>query len=367
MTVRTPALLPPLFAALLAGLPARASEVQTSAGPLRIDAVVSGLDEPWGFGFLPDGAVLVTERGGRLSRIVDGKASPVRGVPKVYASGQGGLLDVLIPRDFAASREVWLSYAVAVRGGAATAMGRGMLSADGSALEGFETLWTGDPARGGRHFGARLAEAPDGTIRLATGDRGTGPGGMQAQDPASSIGKVIGFTRQGTPLEAPEGWAPGVVSLGHRNVQGAAFGPDGRFWVAEHGAQGGDEVNLVEPGRNYGWPVISWGVNYNGDPIGTGTSAPGMEQPQHYWDPSIAPSGLAVWDGGMMPDWTGSLFVGSLKFDHISRLDPAAGLAEERIAAPETGRVRDLRQGPDGALWFLSVTDGALYRMGPAD
>lgn len=366
MTVFRPAMVPPLFAALLAGAPVQASEVQTSAGPLIIAPVATGFDEPWGFGFLPDGSVLVTERGGRLLRVVEGTSTPVQGAPKVQAGGQGGLLDVMIPRDFATSREVWLSYSIAVRGGSATAMGRGRLSADGQRLERFETLWTGDPAQGGRHFGARLAEAPDGTIRLATGDRGTGPTGMQAQDPATSIGKVMGFTRAGNPLPAPDGWAPGVVSIGHRNIQGAAFGPDGSFWVAEHGAKGGDEVNRVEPGRNYGWPAISYGVNYNGDAIGTGTTAPGMEQPSHYWDPSMAPSGLAVWTGGQMPGWTGSLLVGSLKFDHIARLDPAQGFAEELIAAPETGRVRDLRQGPDGALWFLSVTNGALYRMAPA-
>lgn len=367
MNNRITALLPPLFATLLTGFSAQAALVETSAGPLRISEIASGFDEPWGFAFLPDGAVLVTERGGRLSMIRDGTAQPISGGPKVRVSGQGGLLDVMVPRDFATSREVWLSYSVAVRGGVATAMGRGTLSADGTSLEGFETVWTGDPARGGRHFGARLAEAPDGTIRLATGDRGTGPGGTEAQDPASSIGKVIGITRDGAALPAPDGWAPGVVSLGHRNIQGAAFGPDGRFWVAEHGARGGDEINLVEQGRNYGWPVISYGVNYNGDTIGTGTEAPGMEQPAHYWDPSMAPSGLAVWDGGLMPGWTGSLMVGSLKFDHIARLDPAKGFAEERITAPETGRVRDVRQGPDGALWFLSVTHGALFRMAPAD
>lgn len=351
----------------LAAAPALASVIDTSAGPMRISPVLTGLDEPWGMAFLPGGDVLVTERAGRLLLASSGKAQAVSGVPDVRAAGQGGLLDVLVPRDFASSREVWLAYAVGGSGGAATAIGKGRLSADNRSLEGFRTLWTGDRASGGRHFGARLAEAPDGTIWLGTGDRGTGPDGMAAQDPASTIGKVMAFRRDGTPLPAArQGWAPGVQSIGHRNIQGMTFDARGNLWASEHGARGGDEVNRIEPGRNYGWPAISYGTDYDGSKIGTGTAAPGLEQPQHVWDPSMAPSGLAAYDGALIPPWRGHILAGSLKFDHIARLDPAQGWAEEILQSPETGRVRDVRQGPDGAIWFLSVTEGALFRMAPA-
>jgi aldose sugar dehydrogenase len=358
------------LALTLTAAPALATVVATSAGPMRIDPVLTGLDEPWGLAFLPGGDVLVTERGGRLVLGSGGSQVAVTGGPQVRAQGQGGLLDVLIPRDFATSREVWLTYAAGGRAGAATAIGKGRLSADNRRIDGFQTLWTGDPASGGRHFGARLAQAPDGTIWLATGDRGTGPDGMAAQDPASSIGKVLAFRRDGTPLPpARAGWAPGVQSIGHRNIQGLGFDARGRLWAAEHGARGGDEVNRIQPGRNYGWPRISYGTDYDGSRIGSGTTAPGLEQPAHVWDPSMAPSGLVAWSGGLVPAWTGALFVGSLKFDHIARLDPARAsgteMAQEIIESPETARVRDVRQGPDGALWFLSVGNGALYRMAP--
>lgn len=352
----------------VAAAPLGAATVTTSAGALQITEMIPGLEEPWALAFLPDGAVLVTERDrARLSLWQGGRLQALTGGPQVRGGGQGGLLDILVPRDFATSREIWLTYSVAARRGAATAIGRGRLNAAGTGLEGFTTVWTGDAATGGRHFGARLAEAPDGTIWLGTGDRGTGPEGQEAQDPASSIGKVLAFDRAGQPRPAPAGWAPGVVSLGHRNIQGAAFDGAGRFWVVEHGARGGDEVNPVAPGLNYGWPVIAYGVNYGGTRIGTGTHAEGMEQPAHYWDPSMAPSGLAVYPAsGPLGTWAGSLLVGSLKFDHISRLDPARDFAEELITAPETQRVRDVRIAPDGAIWFLSVTRGAAYRMAPA-
>lgn len=365
-----------MFRALVLALaltadPALATVVQTSAGALRIDPVLTGLDEPWGVAFLPGGDVLVTERGGRLVLGSAGKSAAVTGGPQVRAQGQGGLLDVLVPRDFATTREVWLSFSVGNRAGAATAIGKGRLSADNRQIEGFQTVWTGDAAPGGRHFGARLAQAPDGTIWLGTGDRGTGPDGMAAQDPAGSIGKVLAFRRDGTPLPpARAGWAPGVQSIGHRNIQGMVFDAGGRLWAAEHGARGGDEVNLIQPARNYGWPAISYGTDYDGSRIGSGTAAPGLEQPAHVWDPSMAPSGMAAGSGDLMPTWRGSLFVGSLKFDHIARLDPArasgTGMAQEIIEAPETSRVRDVRIGPDGALWFLSVGNGALYRMAPS-
>ncbi|HLQ19067.1 MAG TPA: PQQ-dependent sugar dehydrogenase, partial [Tabrizicola sp.] len=267
--------------------------------------------------------------------------------------------------------EVWLSFSASVAEGGATAAGVGRLSLDGTRLEGFRTVFTGDGVSGGRHFGARLVEMPDGTIALTTGDRGTGPEGMEAQDPVSSLGKVILLNRDGTPAVSLDGWLPGGFSRGHRNIQGAALDLQGRLLTVEHGAQGGDEVNAPQQGRNYGWPVISYGINYNGDQIGQGQALEGMEQPLHYWDPSIAPSGLMVYSGKLVPEWTGDIFFGSLNSDFLGRLDPDSpaetGFAEERIAAPETGRVRDVIEGPDGAIWFLSVYDGAVYRMAPTE
>lgn len=344
--------------------------ITTSAGPMRVAAQAGGFDEPWAFDFLPDGVILVTERAGRLTLLAGNARHEVGGLPVVFAEGQGGLLDVMIPRDFATSREVWLSFAAPVGAGGATAAGRGRLSADGTRLEGFETLFTAEAYAGGRHFGARLLEAPDGAIWLTTGDRGTGPGGMEAQDPAKVAGKLVRMARDGAVTALKPGWAPGVQTLGHRNIQGATFAPDGRLLTVEHGARGGDELNqITAPAANYGWPVITYGRNYNFLPIGEGTAKAGMEQPLHYWDPSIAPSGLMVYSGKAVPDWQGDIFTGSLNSGFISRLDPDSpaetGYAEEQIAGETTGRVRDIAEGPDGAIWFLSVIDGALYRMEP--
>ena len=368
--------LPPLLAALCAAscaallAPAQGALAETlssSAGPLKVEPVITGLEEPWALNFLPDGAVLVTERDGRLLRAEGGAVAEIAGGPAVLAQGQGGLLDVMVPRDFAQSREIWLSYAIPLAGGAATAVGKGVLSADGTRLEGFATLYHGDALRGGRHFGSRLVEAADGTVFLTTGDRGTGPEGMEAQDPARVEGKVIHLNRDGSPATSLPGHRPGVYSLGHRNAQGAVLGPDGALWLVEHGAQGGDEVNRVEAGRNYGWPVISYGEDYGGGRIGEGVSRDGMEQPLHYWDPSIAPSGMIFYQGDLFPAWKGDILTGSLNSDFISRLDPEAGFAEERIAGDQTGRVRDIVEAPDGAIWFLSVTDGAAYRITPGE
>jgi aldose sugar dehydrogenase len=290
-------------------------------------------------------------------------------LPQVYAEGQGGLLDVMVPADFATSREVWLSYAAPVGNGAATAAGKGRLTEDGTRLEDFMQVFLGDAFPGGRHFGSRLVEMPDGTIALTTGERGTGPGGLQAQDPMSSLGKVILLNRDGSPAIRLEGWLPGALSLGHRNIQGAALDLVGRLLTVEHGAQGGDELNAPEAGRNYGWPVISYGRDYSGAKIGEGTAKDGMEQPSHYWDPSIAPSGLMVYSGKLVPAWRGDIFFGSLNSDFLGRLDPdqpaPTGFAEERISGPETGRVRDVVEAPDGSIWFLSVADGTVYRMAP--
>ena len=339
------------------------SVVETSIGAVVVQKMADGLAEPWGLAFLPDGRFLVTERDGRLQLFPasGGLAQSITGLPAVYAEGQGGLLDVMVPRDFDQSRAVWLSYSEPQGKGAGTAMGRGILADDGALTE-FTPLFSapvgGD---GGRHFGSRLLEAPDGSIFLTVGDRGTPD---LAQDPMRAEGKVMHFQPDGTPFAAAlPGALAGLYSLGHRNPQGAALDANGQLWLVEHGAQGGDELNPVGAGRNYGWPIIAYGKDYDDSKLGIGTAAPGLEQPVHYWDPSIAPSGLMIYSGTMFPEWQGDVFTGSLKFDYISRLDPDQGYSEEVITDRETGRVRDIRQGADGAIWFLSVTDGAVYRM----
>lgn len=360
-----------LFPLLLLATPALAGPVDTSAGRLQITPVARGFDEPWAIAFLPDGSFLVTERDGRLTLVADGRGAGVSGLPGVAVQGQGGLLDVMVPRDFAETREVWLAYSMQAAGGVATAAGKGRLSQDGQRLEGFAQVFLGDGAGGGRHFGARLVEATDGTVFLTTGDRGTGPEGLAAQDPALSLGKIIHLSRDGSPATLLDGWRAGVFSRGHRNLQGAALDLSGRLLTVEHGAQGGDELNAPQAGLNYGWPVITYGENYGGGRIGIGTAQEGMEQPLHYWDPSIAPSGLMVYSGALVPEWKGDIFFGSLNSDFLGRLDPdtpaATGYAEERIAAPETGRVRDVVEAPDGSIWFLSVHDGTVYRLAPGE
>lgn len=346
--------------------------VPTDAGPMAISLVADGLDEPWAIAFLPDGGFLITERGGVLKYFSQPLADPVviDGLPEVADFGQGGLLDVLIPRDFAVSREVWFTFAAAKEGGAATAIGKAVLSPDGTRLSEFVTHFElATASDDGRHFGARLVEAADGTIFATIGDRGTGPDGMAAQDPLRGEGKVIHLGRDGTPATRLADALPGVYSLGHRNPQGATLDLTGRLLTVEHGSQGGDELNAPEPGGNYGWPLVSYGLNYDDTRIGVGTGSPGMEQPLHYWDPSIAPSGLLVYSGALVPAWKGDIFFGSLNSDFLGRLDPdtpaQTGYGEERIASPETGRVRDVIEAPDGSIWFLSVHDGAAYRLAP--
>ena len=346
------------LAGLLGG-PLSAETLDTSAGRVRIDAVVQGLDTPWAIGILPGGAVLVTERGGDLVLVEDGQSRKVSGVPRVRASGQGGLLDITIPRDFESTREILLTYSRPMSGGAGTALAVGRLSPDGSRLTQVRTLFQmSRGSRAGRHFGSRVVEARDGTLFITIGDRGEG-------DLAQDLSVHNGSIPADNPFVGQTGARPEIWSYGHRNPQGAALDAQGRLWTAEHGARGGDEVNLIGKGNNYGWPVISYGVNYNGSAIGEGTARAGMEQPRHYWDPSIAPSGLLVYSGRLWPEWEGDLFVGSLKFDYIARLDGDPLAEREQIKAGTTGRVRDIVEGPDGAIWFISVTDGAVYRMVP--
>ncbi len=340
-----------------------------AAAQVRITEVIDDLDEPWAIAFLPDGGYLVTERDGALLHIKDDKRREVGGLPRVAAEGQGGLLDVMLPRDFASSREVFLTYSARTGQGLRTMLGSGRLATDGRRLEGFRALFEQvGPGGSGRHFGSRVVEATDGTLLLTIGDRGDRP---SAQDLSVHSGKIIRINRDGSvPSDNPDfgrDARPEIFSYGHRNPQGAGLDARGRLWTAEHGARGGDEVNQPQAGRNYGWPVISYGVHYSGEAIGEGSSKAGMEQPAHYWDPSIAPSGLMVYSGDMFPDWKGDIFVGSLKFDYISRLEVSGGQASEveELFRGEYGRIRDVREAPDGAIWFLSVGEGAAYRVTP--
>jgi aldose sugar dehydrogenase len=346
-----------------------AAAMWSKIGELQAEQMLGDLDEPWGLGFLPDGGFVVTERGGRLILARDGELRRIGGLPEVYVDEQGGLLDVMVPRDFAESREIFLSFAKAQGNGAGTALCAGRLMEGSDRLTDLRLLFEAAPGgRGGRHFGSRIVEAPDGRIFLTIGDRGED---MNAQDLSNHNGCVIRINRDGSvpadnPFVGVAGAQPEVWSYGHRNPQGATLDAEGQLWTAEHGAQGGDEINQIRPGANYGWPVISYGIDYSGERIGEGTEKPGMEQPAFYWDPSIAPSGMVVHSGRMFPDWRGHFLVGSLNLDHIARVGGSPLSEIERIYGEEMQRVRDLREAPDGALWFLSVGQGAVYRLTPA-
>lgn len=348
-------------------LPTSAWAMQTSVGSLTVTPVVEDLNAPWSFAFLPDGSILITERDGMLKHMTDGRVTNVSGVGAVWAEGQGGLLDVLVPREFGSDRMLYFTLAQPQGRRAGTAVARAQLSDDAAHLLNWEVIYEIDPgSKGARHFGSRLVEGPDGTLFVTVGDRGDRP---SAQDLSVENGSVLRITKDGgvpsdNPFVGIEGVQPEIWSYGHRNPQGAATDLNGNLWVAEHGARGGDEVNRVKKSANYGWPVISHGVHYSGRKIGEGTSKPGMEQPEYYWDPSMAPSGMMFYSGALWPEWRGSVFVGSLKFDYISRLfgEP---LKEEKLQSDETFRVRDVREGPNGAIWFLSVGDGVLYRLTP--
>ncbi|APE45380.1 hypothetical protein BOO69_08550 [Sulfitobacter alexandrii] len=330
--------------------------------------MVADLDTPWAIAPMPGGGLLVTEKDGRLLMFRDGARTEVAGVPDVETSGQGGLLDVTLARDFDTTRTLFLTYAKDQNGGSGTALASARLSEDGQRLEDVRDLFEMKPgSSGGRHFGSRVVEAADGTLFVTIGERGDRPA---AQDLGRHNGTVVRVNRDGSvpqdnPFVGQEGALPEIWSYGHRNPQGAGLDLDGNLWVSEHGAQGGDEVNRVRKGANYGWPVISYGRHYSGGKIGEGTSKPGMEQPEYYWDPSIAPSGLMVYSGALDEDLRGDIFVGALKFDYIARLsgDPLEEVAQ--IKGPETSRVRDIVEGPEGGIWFISVGEGTVYRMMP--
>lgn len=344
------------------------SPLVTSAGPMAITQITGNLDEPWAIAHLPDGRFLVTERDRVRLRLFapDGAdLGQVQGLPDVSVGGQGGLLDVMVPRDFAQERVIYLTYVVRSNGGRGTALARARLDVDARRLHDLEVLFTAaEGVSGGSHFGARVIEAHDGTLYLALGERGTGPDGLQAQDPSRSEGKVFHLNPDGSPATQISGAMAGMFTLGHRNPQGLVQTAAGELILVEHGPQGGDEVNILSQGANYGWPLVTQGEQYGGGTIGV-VQMNGMADPAHVWVPSIAPSGLMEYQGDLIPAWRGDLFTGSLNSDFIARLDRDKGYAEERLSAPQTGRVRDVAQGLDGSIWFLSVIDGAVYRLAP--
>ncbi|AYF02932.1 PQQ-dependent sugar dehydrogenase [Paracoccus yeei] len=339
---------------------------------VRQQVVIRGLDSPWGLALLPDGAWLITEKPGRMRLFADGALSePLKGLPKVDARGQGGLLDVAVAPDFAQSRRVWFSYAEPREGGKnGTAVATGTLSADGTALEGVEVIFRQDPAwASDKHFGSRIVPDGRGGIFVTTGERSVIDARPLAQDVNTHLGKVLHIDgKTGAPLSgnpfAQGGGKPEIWSWGHRNIQSAALDRQGRLWTVEHGAKGGDELNRPEAGKNYGWPVITYGVEYSGKTIGKGlTQAEGMEQPVYYWDPVIAPSGMAIYDGAMFPEMRGDILIGGLKSASVVRLklqgDRVAG---EQHLAQGIGRVRDVAVASDGALMVLT-DEGALVRL----
>ena len=355
----------------------RAEVFASEEHAFRVVEVASGLDHPWGLAFLPDGRLLVTERSGRLHTVdAEGRLDPepVAGVPRVHASGQGGLLDVALHPAFRENGWVYLSYAAGHWGRAGTEVARGRLR--GKRLEDVEVLFRALPkSSGGRHFGSRLRFAPDGHLFISLGDRGDR---HRAQDRDDHAGSIIRLRDDGTvppdnPFAGVDGARPEIYTTGNRNVQGLAFDQEtGILWSHEHGPRGGDELNVVRPGVNYGWPVISFGREYmSGAPVGEGTHRAGMAQPAHQWTPSIAPSGLTAYNGDRFPAWRGNLFVGALRFRLIARLvlDGERVVHEERLLEGRYGRIRDVRTGPDGLIYLLTDAPapyGALLRLEPA-
>jgi len=346
---------------------------------VRTETVAAGLENPWGIAFLPEGRFVVTEKPGRMRlAAADGKlGAPIQGLPPVAAGGQGGLLDVLADSGFAQNRTLYFCYSEPeASGGSAnsTALARARLSADGTKLEALKVIFSQKPKVASRsHFGCRIVEARDGHLFLTLGDRFSRKEDAQTLD--NHHGKVVRIAKDGSvpkdnPFVGKAGALPEIWSYGHRNGQGAALAPDGRFWMTEHGPQGGDEINIPRAGVNHGWPVITYGENYGGGKIGEGiTRKDGMEQPLHYWVPSIAPSGMAFLTSDRYgAGWKGNLFVGSLKFGYLDRIELKDDkvVAEHKLLADGRARIRDVKQGPDGLLYVLTdESDGKLLRLRP--
>ena len=344
---------------------------------LATETVVSRLEHPWGMDQLPDGSWLVTERPGRMRLIgPDGsRSAPIDGLPEVFSGGQGGLLDVAVREDFAETRRVWWSFAEPRGGGTnATAVATGLLSPDATRMDEVAVIFRQEPAwDSSAHFGSRLVFDRDGALFVTTGERAKSEPRALAQDVTTHLGKVLRIDPMGGPAAGnPEipGGRPEIWSWGHRNMQGATLGPDGALWTVEHGPRGGDELNRPEPGRNYGWPVVTYGQEYSGAPVGEGrTAAEGIEQPLYYWDPVIAPSGMVFYDGEMFPDWQGSLLIGGLASQALVRLElDGPKVTGEARYLQGMGRIRDVDIAADGAVMLLTdARRGALIRVTPAE
>ena len=366
----------PFVLAGLLALAAAPSVAQSQPSP-KAQTVASGLQHPWAVAFLPDGRFLVTERPGRL-RVVsaDGQVQPaVQGLPEVAAGGQGGLLDVITDSAFASNRTIYFCFSEPGKGTTnSTALARARLSDDLKQLQDMKVIFSQQPkVSSTAHFGCRIVERqvngkPDGTLLLTLGERFSRRDDAQTLD--NHHGKIVRVGKDGSvpkdnPFVGKAGALPEIWSYGHRNSQGATLAPDGSLWTHEHGAQGGDEINRPEPGKNYGWPQVSFGVNYGGSPIGTGkSSGPGFEPPLHHWTPSIAPSGMAFLTSDRYgAAWKGNLLVGSLKFQYLDRIELKDGqvVAEHKLLEDLGQRIRDVRQGPDGLLYVL--TDNANGRL----
>ena len=373
-----------LKSALLAGfllggayahpLQAQTQRIATQTVQLDVETVATGLQHPWSIAFLPDGRMLVTERPGRLNWIgLDGKPRRITGLPPIAAGGQGGLLDVALTPNFATSRELVFSFTEPRDDGNGTSVALARLSNDLQRLDNVRIIFRQkSSASNSMHFGGRLVFARDGNLFVTLGERFTLAD--QAQNLNNHIGKIVRIKLDGTapadnPFVGKADHQPEIWSYGHRNVQAAAIHPQtGALWEVEHGAQGGDEINIVLPGRNYGWPVISYGKHYSGAKIGTGVSAPGMEQPIFYWDPSIAPSGMAFVTSDLYPGWKGNLLVGALRGQLVSRLTLSGNrvTGEERMLNALNERIRDVRQGPDGMIYLATdSTQGRILRLKP--
>ena len=349
-----------------------------ASAQVRPTVVVAGLENPWGLAFLPDGRFLVTERPGRLRLVEPGgrMLPPIQGVPVVASGGQGGLLDVVADSAFNTNRTLYFCFSEPEAGGSgnSTALAKARLSADATRLEDVQVIFSQKPKFASRaHFGCRIVEARDGTLFLTLGDRFSRKDDAQTLD--NHHGKLVRIAKDGTvprdnPFVGRAGALPEIYSYGHRNSQGAALAPDGRLWTHEHGPQGGDEINIPRPGRNYGWPVITYGENYGGGKIGEGiTAKDGMEQPVKYWVPSIAPSGMVFLTSDRYgAAWKGNLFVGSLKFAYLDRIELKDDkvVAEHKLLEGVGERIRDVKQGPDGLLYVLTDSrDGKLIRLTP--
>jgi glucose/arabinose dehydrogenase len=346
-----------------------------------VETVVDNLRNPWGMAFLPDGNILITERPGKLRMVRNGRLvdEDITGLPEIREIGQGGLMGIALHPDFNNNKLVYLAYAGEADGNSGTEVLRGRL--EEMSLVDVETVFKALPKRrGGAHFGSRLVFAPDGTLFISLGDRGAGPSAgkdQPAQKLDSHLGSLIRINDDGSiPEDNPfinhPNARPEIYTYGNRNMQGMALNPEtGGIWTHEHGPQGGDEVNIMRPGVNYGWPVITYGVNYGiGTKIGEGTHKEGMEQPVYKWAPSIAPSGMMFYNGEKFPEWKGDLFVGSLKFNLLARLELNGDsvVDEERLLTGIYGRIRDIVQGPDDYIYLLTdASDGKLLRIAPME